>query len=189
MNRCRIIGGRLKRRYIAAPGITSTRPTSDIVKQSLFNVLIHRFQIDFSKTFVVDLFAGSGSLGIEAISYGCEKVLFVDSNHKAINCIRDNLESLKITQFAKVLKQSAERIPDEIFKDSAEDFENILIFMDPPYAEKELLKNQILRFLKLFKDKRVLIVAESDEEIDIKGFEHTIATHHGDTVVEIFVNS
>ena len=186
MNRCRIIGGKLKRRFIAAPGISSTRPTSDIVKQSLFNVLVHRFQIDFQKTFAVDLFAGSGSLGIEAISYGCEKVLFIDSNYQAINCIKNNLESLDISRFAHVIKQSAERIYDGIFQESAGGFKNVLIFMDPPYAEKNLLKSQILRFSELFKEKKLFIVAESDEEFNIEGLTSSIATRHGNTVVSVF---
>lgn len=186
MNRCRIIGGNLKRRFIKVPETKSTRPTTDIVKQSLFNVLIHRFQIDFSKTFVIDLFAGSGSLGIETISYGSKKVIFVDSNNKAISCIKDNLKQLEITQFAEVLNKNSERIPDKVFQESAEKFENILIFMDPPYAEKELLRSQILRFSDLFKEKRLLIITESDEEIEIEGIKHSIATSHGDTIVQAF---
>ena len=76
MSKCRIINGQFHRRFIKAPDTKSTRPTSDIVKQSLFNTLIHRFQIDFSKCCFFDCFAGSGSLGIEAISLGCQLGLF-----------------------------------------------------------------------------------------------------------------
>ena len=164
MKKCRIIAGTLKHRYIIAPDTSSTRPTSDIVKQSIFNVLIHRFYVNFEKTFVVDLFAGSGSLGIEAISLGCKNVVFVDSNKKAIECIKQNLQSLQVEIFSKVISQSAEKISDSMFLTFAKNYSNALVFLDPPYAEKELLCRQIARFSELFKSKNLLIIAESDKE-------------------------
>ena len=186
MNRCRIINGKLKRRFISTPGISSTRPTSDIIKQSVFNVLIHRYSVDFPKTFVIDLFAGSGSLGIEAISCGCQKTLFIDSNSKAIQCIRNNLEVLNIENFAIVLKQDAEKVSDVAFLKFADNFEKVIIFMDPPYLEKSLLESQIIRFSKLFQGMSLLIIAESDEELSIQGMNSSLATHHGSTFVTAF---
>ena len=182
MKKCRIIGGALKRRYIMSPDISSTRPTADIVKQSIFNVLIHRFCVNFEKTFVIDLFAGSGSLGIEAISLGCKNVLFVDSNKQAIACIKQNIQSLQIAQFSSMICQLAEKVPDSIFLTLGEHYSDILVFMDPPYSKKELLHSQISRFSELFKSKNIIIVAESDEEC-------ANATHlldHGNTRVSIF---
>ena len=181
MKKCRIIAGALKRRYIMAPDTPSTRPTSDIVKQAIFNVLIHRFCVNFGNTFVIDLFAGSGSLGIEAISLGCKHVLFVDSNKQAIDCIRQNIQSLQIERFSTTICHSAEKVPDNILVTFGENYSDILVFLDPPYAKKELLYRQIVRFSELFKDKKLTIIAESDEE-------YTNATYvlqHGNTRVNI----
>ncbi len=181
MKKCRIIGGKLKRRYIIAPDTSSTRPTSDIVKQSVFNVLVHRFCVNFEKTFVIDLFAGSGSLGIEAVSFGCKNVVFIDSNKKAIDCIKQNIQSLQIAPFSATICQSAEKVPDSIFLTFGENHSDILVFLDPPYAKKELLCQQIGRFFELFKSKNLLIVAESDEEYA----DATYVIRHGNTRVNI----
>ena len=181
MKKCRIIGGMLKRRYIIAPDIPSTRPTSDIIKQSLFNVLIHRFCVNFENTFVIDLFAGSGSLGIEAISFGCKNVVFVDSNKKAIDCIKQNIQSLQIAQFSAIMCQSAEKVPNSVFLAFGEKYSNALVFLDPPYAAKELLYSQIARFSDVFKSKNLLIVAESDEEC----VNATYVIQHGNIRVNI----
>lgn len=183
MNRCRIINGKLGRRFVSVPGTTSTRPTSDIVKQAIFNVLLHRFQFDFSNAFVVDLFAGSGSLGLEAISCGCTNALFIDSNKQAFNCIQENIEYLKVRQFATVINNQVDKISDSLFLNLAERFNQVLVFMDPPYAEKILLNNQIRRFVKLFTAKNLFIVVESDEVLSIEGLSNEIITKHGGTVV------
>lgn len=165
-----------------APDISSTRPTADIVKQSIFNVLIHRFCVNFEKTFVIDLFAGSGSLGIEAISLGCKNVVFVDSNKQTIACVKQNIQSLQIAQLSSTICQSVEKVPDRIFLTFGENYSDILVFMDPPYAKKELLHSQISRFSELFKSKNIIIVAESDEEYA----NATYALQHGNTKVSLF---
>lgn len=184
MKKCRIINGALKHRYIIAPEGSQTRPTSDIVKQSIFNVLIHRFCFDFESSFVIDLFAGSGSLGIEAISLGCTNTLFVDSNKVAIQCITKNIQSLKIEGFSNVICHSAKTVPDSIFVALGDNFSNILAFLDPPYAEKELLYQQISRFSMLFKRDHFLLVAESNEENESAKY----VIRHGDTIVNFIAN-
>lgn len=184
MKKCRIINGTLKHRYIIAPESSQTRPTSDIVKQSIFNVLIHRFYFDFQNSFVIDLFAGSGSLGIEAISLGCTNVLFVDSDKMAIQCITRNIQSLKIERFSNIIRHSTEIVSDSVFTALRNNFSNILMFLDPPYAKKELLYQQIIRFFRLFKGCLLLLVVESDEE-NMKA-KHVI--RHGNTIVSFITN-
>lgn len=185
MKRCRIINGGFKHRFIKAPETSLTRPTSDIVKQSLFNVLIHRFQIDFSKFCVIDCFAGSGSLGIEAISLGCKLSLFIDSNLIAIKCLNENIKSLGIENIAKIKFSKIESISDKYFVNFSQDFENILIFLDPPYKEKTLLIAQLNRFKTIFSKKHYLIVVETDEDI-LDETAHKI--QFGNTVVNFIKN-
>lgn len=188
MSKCRIINGRFNRRTIKAPETKYTRPTSDIVKQSLFNILIHRFQIEFPKFCVFDCFAGSGSLGLEAISLGCPQGLFIDSNLIAINCLNENIASLGIEKFAKTKRLKIEQLPNKYFINFSNSFNNILIFMDPPYKEKTLLLAQFDRFKNIFNKKNWLIVIETDENI----FDNWNLLVHkvkfGNTFINIFKN-
>lgn len=186
MSRCRIISGTFGGRFITAPSVPSTRPTSDICKQALFNVLLHRFGVNFNRITVFDLFAGSGSLGIEAISCGCQNVLFIEANAKAAACIRGNLRLLNVEQFAKVLQRKAEGIPDAVFLDFAAQFDEVLVFMDPPYAEKQLLRDQIERFLRIFHKQKLLIAAESDEELQLDGILPSHTLTHGKATFSIY---
>ena len=183
MSRCRIINGKFKRRYISVPETKATRPTSDIVKQAVFNVLIHRFKIDFSNTFVIDLFAGSGSLGIESISCGCKKALFIESGKIAVECIRSNIKNLQIEENVTVIWSLAEKVADNIFRQLSECFTNILVFLDPPYSEKALLKSQIDRFTELYKSKNLMIIAESNIEMP----NATSVIRHGDTFANVIL--
>ncbi len=188
MNRCRIINGNLKHRFISTPAIDSTRPTSDMIKQALFNILFHRFYVDFSETFVIDLFAGSGSLGIECISCGCKNALLIDSNLQAVRCIENNLSNLKIQNFAKTICRKAELISDNLFLEFAKNFDNIIVFMDPPYVDKTLLLNQISKFQGLFENKKLLIAIESDEDIDDENLKNAYTANHGKTFIKVFSN-
>ena len=87
----RIIAGKYKRKkLITLPGTEITRPTSDRVKESIFNLL----QDEIADKTILDLFAGSGALGLEALSRGAKKVVFVEDNRGAIECIKTNLLSL-----------------------------------------------------------------------------------------------
>ena len=88
----RIISGSKKSITIRAPKDLPSRPTTDKVKESLFNILINRFKIDEVK--VLDLFAGSGSLGIEALSRGAKSCIFIDKSSKAIKTVEENINKL-----------------------------------------------------------------------------------------------
>jgi 16S rRNA (guanine966-N2)-methyltransferase len=117
----RIIAGELKGRRIAAPKGTETRPTSDFVRETAFNLI---GPVDGAA--VIDLYAGSGALGLEALSRGAERCLFVDSSRDACRTIGANLEKLGLR--AVVLCQDAERAL------AAERSPYDLILADPPYT-------------------------------------------------------
>lgn len=188
MSKCRIINGQFKRRFIKAPETKLTRPTSDIVKQSLFNVLIHRCQIEFSEFCVLDCFAGSGSLGFEAISLGSPSGLFIDSNPIAIRCLSENIINLKIENLARTKLSKLETIGDEYFISFSNLFKNILIFMDPPYKEKSLLLTQFNRFKNIFSSKNWVIVIETDENIFDESNFLIHKVKFGNTFIAIFKN-
>lgn len=127
----KILGGKLKRKnVIVAPGV---RPVSLKVKKSCFDIL----RGEFSGKRILDLFAGSGSLGLEALSQGAKEVLFLDSNPKCVAAIRKNLSLLGFSPQEKVfLKDSVSGVKD--FFTYRENFD--LIFLDPPYHKGLLIK-------------------------------------------------
>jgi len=90
----RVVGGRLKGRNLASPSSRDIRPTADRLRESLFNILIHAYDDPISGARVLDLFAGTGALGIEAISRGAKFALFVDNGTEARALLRNNVESL-----------------------------------------------------------------------------------------------
>ena len=142
MNNGRVIFGRFKRRLINLPEIKTTRPTTDLLKESMFNCLLHRFSINFEEYSVIDLFAGSGSLGIESVSLGSKQVLFFENNSTAFKCIKKNINELNISDITYAKKINVNNINWKlVFKYIKNN--KVIVFMDPPYKEIDLLKNQI----------------------------------------------
>jgi len=134
----RVTGGKLGGRRLIAPDDARVRPTSDRTRQAIFNILEHRdFNIDFSveNAAVADLFAGTGALGIEAISRGAASVTFVERERRAQDLIADNLERCGITDGYVIIRASVEdalrRLRDRSAGVSAERFD--VAFLDPPY--------------------------------------------------------
>ena len=126
----RIMLGSLKGRIIKVP--EGIRPVANVVKKACFDIL--KGQIEEKR--VLELFAGSGALGIEAVSLGAKEAVFVDMNPKCVKAIKDNLFSLGISEKTQVyLKDAASAIND--FHVYREKFD--LIFLDPPYYEGKLL--------------------------------------------------
>ena len=129
----RVIAGKFKGRPLNAPKGTSTRPTSDKARQALFNVLEHAAwapPLDGAR--VVDLFAGSGALGFEALSRGGAFCLFVDIDAGARGAIRDNIEALQLFGITRLHRRSATDLGEKPAKLSAP-FN--LVFLDPPYGK------------------------------------------------------
>jgi len=134
----RVVGGRLRSRPIAGPKSDSVRPTSDRLREALFNILTHSYGDPVAGARVLDLFAGTGALGIEAISRGADYALFVDEGVEARALLRDNVESLGLGGVTRIFRRDASRLgpahPLDPFS---------LVFLDPPYgkglAEKSLI--------------------------------------------------
>src|SRR5699024_8038325 len=126
----RIITGTLRGRTIQTVPGTTTRPTSDKIKEAIFHVIGPYFDGGTS----LDLYAGSGSLGIEAISRGMDRAIFIDRANEAIKTIRKNIKQLQIEENAEIYRNSALRAL-EILARKQERFD--LIFIDPPYDSKE----------------------------------------------------
>ena len=133
----RVVGGRLRGRTIAAPASRDIRPTADRLRESLFNILMHAYGDPVSGARVLDLFAGTGALGIEAVSRGAAFTLFVDNGAEARALLRNNVEALGLGGVTKVYRRDATNLgpayPMEPFS---------VAFLDPPYgkghAEKAL---------------------------------------------------
>ena len=131
------VGGRLKGRNIASPATQAIRPTQDRLREALFNILIHAYENPIEDARVLDLFAGTGALGIEAVSRGAKFTLFVDNGSEARALLRNNVEALGLGGTTKVYRRDAADLgpahPVEPFS---------LVFLDPPYrmklAEKSL---------------------------------------------------
>jgi 16S rRNA (guanine966-N2)-methyltransferase len=126
----RVVGGRLRGRAIASPASQAIRPTQDRLRESLFNILMHAYGNPVDGARVLDLFAGTGALGIEAISRGAAFVLFVDNGAEARALLRKNVEALGLGGTTKVYRRDATHLgpahPLEPFS---------LVFLDPPYGQ------------------------------------------------------
>ena len=127
----RIVGGKFRGRPLAAPTGEGTRPTSDRVRESVFNILLHGIP-DFSLpgTKVLDLFAGTGALGLEALSRGAAFCLFVEEDAEARALIRRNVEALGLTGVTKIFRRDATDLGP-----ASRNGGFALVFLDPPYGQ------------------------------------------------------
>lgn len=128
----RIIGGVHKGRGLVAPKGSATRPTADGTREALFNVLAHRPDFSFEGARVIDLFAGSGALGLEAMSRGASFCLFVDDDAAARGAIRDNVEALGLVGATRIHRRSAVALGE---KPAGLGAPFALAFLDPPYGK------------------------------------------------------
>lgn len=124
----RIVGGRFGGRALAAPKSQNVRPTSDRLREAVFNILAHRYGDPVTGARVLDLFAGTGALGLEAMSRGAAFALFVDDGAEARALLRQNVEALGLGGVTRIFRRDATSLgavhPNEPFG---------LVFLDPPY--------------------------------------------------------
>ena len=161
----RIISGKFKGKKIIQPLDKNTRPLKDLTKESIFNLIFHSkfFSMNFEKLNILDLFAGSGSFGLECLSRSCEHVTFVENYKPALVILKKNIYSLNI-------KDNFEIIQKDIF--NAQTFNNInkkfdLIFIDPPYKEKKI--KEIFNIIidnKILKKNGLIIIHRDKKSID-----------------------
>src|SRR5208337_207049 len=126
----RIVGGRLKGRVLAAPATRAIRPTSERLRESIFDILEHRYPGSVEGRRAVDLFAGSGALGIEALSRGARFALFVDNGAEARALLRANIEVLGLGGVSRIWRADATRLGKA---PAGGPFG--LAFLDPPYGQ------------------------------------------------------
>ena len=182
----RITGGKFGGRALATPRDSSVRPTSDKVRQAIFNILQHH---DFGPGFslegarVADLFAGTGALGVEALSHGASFCLFVDDSAESRAIIRENIEALSLTGASKIWRRDATQL-GPMAAGAGGPFE--LVFLDPPYR-KGLIAPALasLREGGWLADGAVVVAeaAEDDDNPSTDGFERMDDRAYGDTRV------
>ena len=168
----RVVAGEARGRPIIAPEGNRTRPTSDRVRESIFNMLFSLGATDGAT--VIDLFAGSGALGIEALSRGASHCTFVEQDRRAVECIRENLDVLGFTDRSTVIQADVvtwiERNTERVD----------LILADPPYADDtwiELLDSV---------DSRWLVAEGSDTIEEHPRWDVVRVKTYGTTVVTVF---
>ncbi len=126
----RIVGGEFRGRPLAAPTNSAIRPTSDRLRETIFDILIHRFADPVTDARVRDLFAGTGALGIEALSRGASSALLVEESAEARGLIRQNIEAFGLTGRARIFRRDATRLGEA---GTVAPFS--LLFVDPPYGK------------------------------------------------------
>jgi 16S rRNA (guanine966-N2)-methyltransferase len=126
----RIVGGRFRGRVLAAPKSQAIRPTADRLREALFNILIHAYGDPVTGARVLELFAGTGALGIETLSRGAAFVLFVDDGAEARGLLRENVATLGLGGTTRIFRRDATKLGDA---HPVEPFS--LVFLDPPYGQ------------------------------------------------------
>mgnify|MGYP001196785626 CR=1 FL=1 len=163
----RIISGYFKGKKISLPDDKHTRPLRDMVKESIFNLIEHsnKINLKIKDAFILDLFSGSGSFGLECISRGAKKVIFIENYFRAFKILNENIRHLNVEEKSKVINQDSfkffnhNRSFDKKFK---------IIFMDPPYKEKKI--NYLIEKIKEKKilDKNGVIIIHRHKLDDVQ---------------------
>ncbi|NBS35207.1 MAG: 16S rRNA (guanine(966)-N(2))-methyltransferase RsmD [Methylocystaceae bacterium] len=181
----RIVGGALRGRGLTTPRSQAIRPTSDRLRESIFDILFHAFGDPITNANVIDLFAGTGALGLEALSRGAKRCLFVDEGAQARALLRANIDALALGGVTRVFRRDATRLGEapkgEMFS---------LAFLDPPYGKNlvEPCLNALSQGLWLT-DQAILLVEESAASKIILPQNFTLLDHrrYGDTQINFLV--
>ncbi|TBL77684.1 16S rRNA (guanine(966)-N(2))-methyltransferase RsmD [Paenibacillus thalictri] len=182
----RVISGTARGRSLKAVPGQGTRPTTDKVKEAIFSMIGPYFDGGI----VLDLFAGTGGLGIEALSRGMEKAIFTDIDKKSIDVIRDNVRTAGFAEQAEIYRNDAGKALKVLAKRGVQ---LDLVFLDPPYRLK-LLRELVETMLEeqLLSEHAVIVMehdAEDKHEMPIGRFTPVRRAEYGDTAVTIYKNS
>lgn len=175
----RVISGTARGLSLTAPHGLHTRPTTDRVKESVFNLLIPYLPCDR----VLDLFAGSGALGLEALSRGCGNAVFVEKDKEALSVIHKNLEKARLTSSSEVIKGDA----FDFLERATDKFD--IIFLDPPYNKGLLAPVFEKVYSKNLLSAAGVIVVESEvggETVSDTHFDCIKQAKYGKTVISIY---
>ena len=162
----RIISGQFKGKKLLEPIDKKTRPLKDLVKESLFNIIKHskKLNIDLEKSNVLDLFAGVGSFGLEALSRGAKDVLFIENYNEVVKILKKNIENLDLNKKCDVLEKDI--MKDFNFKELNKSFD--IIYLDPPFKEKNInLLIMKINKSNILKKNGVIILHRHKNENDI----------------------
>ena len=158
----RVISGTARGTKLNSIEELSTRPTLDRVKESLFNIIQPRIQ----DSTVLDLFSGSGAIGIEFLSRGCKTAYLCDNSNKAINMIRQNLERTRLQDNAIVINKDYKKCLQELSNNNVS-FD--IIFIDPPYKDDIAVSAvQMILSLKLLNQDGIIIIETDEKEREIE---------------------
>jgi len=152
----RVISGLLKGKSINFLKNFKTRPLKDSVKENIFNILKHSklINVKLEEANILDLYSGIGSFGIESISRGADKVVFVEQDGKAANTLNENLIKLSISHKGKIINNKIEKMLENI---NSEKFN--IIFLDPPFADKEFIKViNLIKEKNIYEKKHIIII-------------------------------
>ena len=177
----RIVGGALRGRTLSGPSTPDIRPTSDRLRESIFDILQHAFDDPVSGATIIDLFAGTGALGLEALSRGASRALFVDDGAPARALLRANIETLGQGGVTRIFRRDATKLGQA---PAGERF--ALAFLDPPYGKN--LTAPALRALHdggwLIKDALIVIEEAASATLDLpEAFLTEDARKYGDTQI------
>ncbi|WP_048602540.1 16S rRNA (guanine(966)-N(2))-methyltransferase RsmD [Rubeoparvulum massiliense] len=179
----RIIAGTYKGRPLESVSGRSTRPTSDKVKGAIFNMLGPYFSAEK----VLDLYAGTGALGLEALSRGALHITFIDQDAKAIQTIKKNIQALGVEKSCSVYRNDAQRALLFLVQQQVQ-FD--LVFLDPPYQKQRIESDMAILWDHKLLSPFAVIVAEHDVgttlQTNVAGLEIWKENTYGDTVVTIY---
>lgn len=182
----RVISGLRKGHRLSSPKGMETRPTEDKIKESLFNILGY---ID-EESIVLDLFAGSGSIGIEFLSRGAKECYFIDISPNSIATVKDNLIHTKLREKATVIKSDSLRAIKDLYnKKLSFDY----IYIDPPFKNKELLYSVLSTLVEkpILNDKALLVIEHGSDivlEDNILEFKKKDERKYGSKTISFFIH-
>ena len=161
----RVIGGKFRGKKLLEPQDKKTRPLKDLTKESMFNIINHsnKFSVDLKKAYVLDLFSGVGSFGIECLSQDARHVTFIEKYEGVLPILKKNLNNLKSEINYEIIESDIlNNFEFKILK-----FRYDIIFLDPPYKEKALenILNKIIEN-NILKDNGVIIIHRHKKEDD-----------------------
>jgi 16S rRNA (guanine(966)-N(2))-methyltransferase RsmD len=179
----RVIGGKVKGKKLLSEKGLNTRPTADKVKESIFNILTR----DFKDKEVLDLFAGTGNLGIEALSRGASKAVFIESSRHVLPVLEKNLRNCGFTDISQIIGTTVEK-GIKILEKGGHRFD--FIFLDPPYR-RGILKDTLVKISRsdILKDNALVIAEHSSSEMVEGDIERLILTdqrRYGTTLISFF---
>ena len=159
----RIIAGKFKGKKLIEPSDKKTRPLKDLVKESLFNVIKHsnKLSINLENSNILDLFAGVGSFGLEALSRGAKRVIFVDNYSNVLKILEKNITILNIKKNCKILQDDL--MNNFRFSELNQNFD--VIYLDPPFKEKNIvLLISNIKDSKILKKNGIIILHRHKDE-------------------------